>query len=150
MNIIEGQTPLRVEKAKMQKLADIEIAVIHHTGIPLDQEQTGFFVHVKKLSEGFDYLPYHYIIRQDGTVEKTVPRSVSVPPGKCISIALAGDFEKELPFAEQIRSLKLLLKMLNERFKFKRVVPAYKVIKGTSSPGKNLMPALENNKILRY
>jgi len=103
---------------------NIKFLILHHTATPRD------FTTISMLRQRFliafkeKYIGYHYVILGDGSSEKTRPLDMigrhclaDSMNTKSIGIALAGNFERELPNELQILKLKSLLSYLCREYK---------------------------------
>lgn len=98
-------------------------------------------IHNMHLHNGWSGIGYHYYIRQDGTVYKGRPDNIN--GAHCqgnninsIGICLEGDFRKEKPTTEQLKSMRELVgelkakypsikRVFNHRDLFKTLCPVY-------------------------
>ncbi|SHG60645.1 N-acetylmuramoyl-L-alanine amidase [Thermosyntropha lipolytica DSM 11003] len=113
--------------------------IIHHTATPGDVAAET--VHTWHLNQGWAGIGYHYLIRQDGTVERGRPENVigahAGPEGNSdsIGIALAGNFEIVRPTEKQMEALVWLIRDLIKRYGELQIIGHRDVI-ATSCPGK--------------
>lgn len=90
--------------------------VIHHVGIP-DGDVSSSRIHQAHLGNGWQGIGYHYVIRQDGTIERGRPLATIGAHAyranfHTVGINLSGNFDIETPTGEQIDALVNLLTFL--------------------------------------
>lgn len=90
--------------------------IIHHVGVP-DGDTSAEAIHSAHLSNGWAGIGYHYVIRQDGTIERgrplvTVGAHAYMNNIYTVGVCLSGNFEDEYPTDAQIDSLVELLASL--------------------------------------
>lgn len=113
--------------------------VIHHTAT--NGDVSAETVHSWHLAKGWAGIGYHYLVRQDGTIERGRPENVigahAGPEGNTdgIGIALAGNFEEEKPGEKQIESLVELVKDILKRYGDLQIM-GHRDVMSTSCPGK--------------
>lgn len=110
---------------------NIKYLIVHHTAVSRKKNSNQFTAvkqyHIKK---GWGDIGYHYFIEPNGTVKKgradhitgahTIGRNHD-----SLGIALAGNFDEELPTPQQEEALRTLLQQLSVKYNVptKRVVP---------------------------
>lgn len=125
--------------------------IIHHTAT--DGDVSAQTVHGWHLNQGWAGIGYHYLIRQDGTIERGRPENVigahAGPEGNTdgIGIALAGNFEVEKPSEKQIESLVELIKDILKRYGDLQII-GHRDVMPTSCPGK-LFPLEEVREMVK-
>ncbi len=124
--------------------------VIHHVGVPAG-DTSAERIHWAHISNGWNGIGYHYVIRQDGTIERgrplpTVGAHAYAFNESTVGICLSGSFEWEFPSYAQLESLTELLVSLCRIYGLK---PNADTITGhrdmnfdTACPGRNLYPML--------
>ena len=127
------------------------ILVIHHTADAGNDIQSPIIERAHKAA-GYkkgtfgNHTAYHYIVGRDGTVkqlhslhERTGATRNAESNAKSISIVVAGNFQDEKVNPEQKEALSALVKKLNARFAFTRII-GHRDVEGspTQCPGENL------------
>lgn len=119
-------------------LSLISTLVIHRQNVGSTSEELAKFFLDRKLGTG-GCMPYHFIVRKDGTIEQAVPLRI-VAPGAVklnrsgVQIALHGDFRKAPPTEEQFNATVMLCATLQHAFN------AHSIVEHTSVPGTTLTP----------
>lgn len=119
--------------------------VIHHSA-SLDVSAAD--IHAWHLNRGWAGIGYHYVIRQDGTIERGRPEGIRgahawkdekhEANSDGIGICITGNFENSLPTPQQIDSLVWLIKDIRARYgKSNLPVIGHKDVMPTACPGKN-------------
>lgn len=122
--------------------------VIHHTAT--DKDVSAETVHSWHLNKGWSGIGYHYLIRQDGMIERGRPETTmgahAGPEGNAdgIGIALAGNFEIEKPTEKQMESVVYLIKDIIKRYGDLEII-GHRDVMTTACPGK-LFPIEEVRK----
>jgi len=114
-----------------------ERIVIHHSASP---DISAVTIHAWHLSRGWAGIGYHYVIRANGDIERGRPewaRGAHAPPANSdsIGICLTGNFEIDIPSADQIDALVGLIKDINTRYKKNLSVIGHKDVMATLCPG---------------
>lgn len=120
--------------------------VVHHVGVP-DGDVSSSHIHRAHIGNGWQGIGYHYVIRQDGTIERGRPLATIGAHAyrgnyHTVGINLSGNFDRERPTGEQIDSLIRLLAFLCRHY---RLTPGEATIVGhrdvnydTACPGYHL------------
>ena len=120
--------------------------VLHHVGVP-DGDVSSSRIHQAHIGNGWQGIGYHYVIRQDGTIERGRPLATIGAHAyrgnyHTVGINLSGNFDEEIPTGEQIDSLIHLLTFLCRHY---HLTPNEYTIVGhrdvnydTACPGYNL------------
>ncbi|MBO8158483.1 peptidoglycan recognition family protein [Thermosyntropha sp.] len=122
--------------------------IIHHTATNGDVPAET--VHNWHLSREWSGIGYHYLVRQDGTIERGRPENTigahagSEANKDSIGIAVAGNFEIEKPDERQIEALVALIKNIIKRYGNLEIL-GHRDIMPTVCPGK-LFPLEEVRK----
>jgi len=128
--------------------------MIHHTAVSYKKNPDQFTANNRyhknkwnfKSTLGF-YLGYNYEINRDGYIrnaradgERTAAcKENNLNDGRCIHIALDGNFEIERPAPHEIYALRDLLRTLASRYNIKREnIYFHKQFSKTKCPGKNM------------
>ena len=124
--------------------------VIHHVGVPAG-DISAERIHRAHIGNGWNGIGYHYVIRQDGTIERGRPLATVGAHAygfneSTVGINLSGDFEWEVPTYAQMESLTELVTAICRIYRLK---PGEETISGhcdmnydTACPGRNLYPLL--------
>jgi len=124
--------------------------IIHHSASPDVSADT---IHGWHLQRGWSGIGYHFVIRQDGSIETGRPVDMigahAGPEvnGDSIGICLAGNFMEYVPAVQQIQSLIQLVSYLRELYQDKLEVLQHKNVASTECPG-DLFPWPEKNWLL--
>jgi len=124
--------------------------IIHHSASPDVSADT---IHGWHLQQGWSGIGYHFVIRQDGSIEAGRPMDMigahAGPEvnGDSIGICLAGNFMEYVPTDQQIQSLIQLVTYLRETYQAKLEVLQHKDVFSTECPG-DLFPWSEINQAL--
>ncbi|HWP96384.1 MAG TPA: N-acetylmuramoyl-L-alanine amidase [Syntrophomonadaceae bacterium] len=119
--------------------------IVHHSASP---DVSAAAIHGWHLQRGWSGIGYHFVIRQDGSIEAGRPvDSIGAhagPPanGDSIGICLAGNFMEYPPASLQLQSLVQLVAYLQEAYKTDLEVLRHKDVASTECPG-DLFPWLE-------
>lgn len=115
------ETGLQFDENKLAYIdpTAVEMFVVHHAGDGQNADLSAAEVHQMHLNNGWAGCGYHFIIRQDGTIERGRPRAYkgSHCPGansNSLGINVMGDFMIAEPTPEQIVSLVGLLADLHD------------------------------------
>lgn len=123
-----------------------DVIVLHHVGVP-DGDVSSSRIHQAHIGNGWQGIGYHYVIRQDGTIERGRPLATIGAHAyrgnyHTVGINLSGNFDKEMPTGEQMDSLIRLLAFLCRHY---HLTPSEYTIVGhrdvnydTVCPGYNL------------
>lgn len=133
------------QKIMYQRLADINRIVIHHTANKAGND-TAASIHAQHLRQGYAGIGYHFLIRQNGMIEKGRPQSyigahAEGYNSRSLGIALSGNFEAAIPQTAQISALIDLLAMLEYYYPI-QVIQSHCDLNATACPGKNLVKLL--------
>ncbi len=124
--------------------------VIHHVGVP-SGDLSAERIHWAHIGNGWNGIGYHYVIRQDGTIERGRPLATIGAHAygfneSTVGINLSGNFDWEFPSYAQLDALTGLLASLCGIYGLK---PGEATISGhcdmnldTACPGRNLYPLL--------
>lgn len=132
--------PLRFAKNKMayRELSEIDTLIIHHTAISEDVSAEAIDAEHKRI--GWACIGYHYLIHNDGQVEKC--RLNTMIGAHCqgfnsssIGIALGGNFEKEKPSEKQIEALEHLVAALSLAYPQIKRIQGHCHFLATACPG---------------
>jgi N-acetyl-anhydromuramyl-L-alanine amidase AmpD len=113
--------------------------IIHHSAsfdVPASE------IHRWHLERGFSGIGYHYLIRQDGTIEEGRPIYIigahagNEGNSDSIGVCLTGNFENYPPRPAQMESLANLINYLNNCYQTELTVIGHKDIAPTLCPGK--------------
>lgn len=147
---------------------DPTILVIHDTDLSI-AEHPNQLESVNKSHERRGYqkshysglhLAYHYFIGTDGTLvqirsdgERTEHTACGLSLDNCVgekyvndnslSIVVAGAFEREQPTREQVKTLKKLIKKLDNKYHFEKIIP-HRAASPTACPGKHMVEILKD------
>ncbi|MEQ8176514.1 MAG: N-acetylmuramoyl-L-alanine amidase [Syntrophomonadaceae bacterium] len=122
-------------------------AIIHHSASP---DVSAAIIHGWHLQRGWSGIGYHFVIRQDGSIEAGRPADTigahAGPPanGDSIGICLAGNFMEDSPAGQQMQSLIQLIAYLRETYQADLEVLRHKDVASTDCPG-DLFPWPEIN-----
>jgi len=130
--------------------ATSDLIVIHHVGDP-DRDVSAKEIHQWHLGNGWAGIGYHYVIRQDGTIERGRPRTAIGAHAegfnwRSVGINLAGNFEKSKPAAKQIESASQLIAELSNIYDLiptAETVVGHRDLMSTDCPGQNLYDILQ-------
>lgn len=123
-----------------------EVIVIHHVGVP-DGDTSAERIHSAHIYNDWAGIGYHYVIRQDGTIQRgrpliTVGAHSYMHNIYSVGICLSGNFEVEMPTDAQIESL---IELLSSLCRIYSIAPSDHTIVGhldmnrdTGCPGYNL------------
>lgn len=121
--------------------------ILHHSASPDVSTAT---IHGWHLQRGWSGIGYHFVIRQDGSIEEGRPVDTigahAGPPanGDSIGICLAGNFMEYSPAGLQLQSLVQLIAYLRETYQADLEVLRHKDVASTDCPG-DLFPWQEIN-----
>ena len=133
---------------QQRNLSSIDRIIVHHSASPAGKFNVYDFARWHIDPKGYLKSPriaYHFCIEPDGTIYQT-NKLTSIgwhtinANATGIGIVLNGNFETEQPSEAQKKSLKNLIKYLNDKFKKKLPVYGHREIPGnaTACPGRNL------------
>lgn len=126
LKIIDERLEMNSSQLKARPLNKIYLIILHHTaGRGMTVQEINKMHKTKNKWAG---IGYHFYIRQDGSVFKG--RDIKYIGAHCagnnsssIGIALEGDFRKDKPTKEQLKSAKTLVqKLMSENKSIKRVL----------------------------
>lgn len=112
--------------------------IIHHSASP-DVAVTE--IHRWHLERGWSGVGYHFVIRKNGCIEQGRPmNSIGAHAGTAgnsdsIGICLTGNFMKEVPSSEQMKSLVELINYLRSHYNSELIVIQHKDVMPTDCPG---------------
>lgn len=112
--------------------------VVHHTA---GSDHSAAEIHRMHLKRGFAGIGYHYIIRQNGTIEVGREESLrGAHAGKAnadsIGIGLTGNFEKRVPTTAQMDALVWLVGDIRHRLGQQITVVRHRDVAATACPGR--------------
>ncbi|MEN6463048.1 MAG: N-acetylmuramoyl-L-alanine amidase [Syntrophomonas sp.] len=121
--------------------------IIHHSA---SLDVSAATIHGWHLQRGWSGIGYHFVIRQDGSIEAGRPMDTigahAGPPanGDSIGICLTGNFMEYTPAVQQLQSLVQLVAYLRETYQADLEVLRHKDVASTECPG-DLFPWPEIN-----
>lgn len=124
--------------------------IIHHSASPDISANT---IHGWHLQRGWSGIGYHYLIRQNGSIEAGRPLEMigaHADPevnSDSIGICLTGNFMDHAPTSQQIAALIQLVSWLRELYQVNLEIWQHKDVAATECPGE-LFPWLEFNQAL--
>ncbi len=127
-------------------LSQINQIVVHHSASIGQTAEDYARYHVQ--SKGWPGIGYTFILEIDGTIVQAHPLNVvSYNTGgvntRTIGICLSGDFTKQEPSPQQLKSLKKLIKYLRKTLPQQLAVYGHKDYGTTSCPGPHLYKHLK-------
>lgn len=139
--------------------AKTEGVVIHHSASPNNADWSAEYMHKMHQGQGWNGIGYHYVVRQDGTVERGRDEGAmgahakrdetatsSLGNQNAIGINLTGDFSGQYsPSAGQIDSAKKLIGGLSKKYNFpidRQHIVGHREVSNTACPGDNLYAML--------
>lgn len=139
MNIHRPQLVFNTKEMLRRSTQYIVLIILHHRAGDGDIES----IHKQHINRGWAGIGYHYYIRKDGEVYTGRPIEfigAHCPNNnqKSIGICLEGDFRKEQPTDEQLKSCKELVEMLRQRIPSIKRVLNHSDLYATQCPVVNL------------
>jgi hypothetical protein len=124
-----------------RSLDQINKIIVHHSASIGQTAEDYARYHV--MSKGWAGLAYTFVIERPGTIIQGnlltwITNNTSGQNTSSISICLSGDFTKEEPSSEQLKSLKKLINYLRKVLPQRLEVSGHKDFGTTSCPGPNL------------
>ncbi len=130
--------------------------IIHHSASP---DVSALDIHHWHLNRGWSGIGYHYVIRENGTIEEGRPlRTIGAHAGpkvnhNSIGICLTGNFNNHYPTDDQIFALVELINWLKDYYGSDLEVLKHKDVGATSCPGdlfpwEELIEKLKGKKVL--
>lgn len=128
---------------------DTKAIVIHHVGVPAGDTPAAA-IHKAHLANGWAGIGYHYVVRQDGTIERGRPLPVVGAHAQghnydTIGINVAGNFDRERPTPAQITALEDLIAALCRIYGIEpgvTTIEGHRDVNATACPGRNLYALL--------
>ena len=136
--------------------------VVHHIGMPNDDDVAAETVHEWHLNQGWAGIGYHFLIRKDGTIEEgrplgTIGAHVYGENNHTVGINLAGNFEIGTPTEAQKSSAAHLIASLCTIYqldpRWQGTVKGHRDLNATACPGRYLyaqMPDIVQQARLYY
>ena len=125
--------------------------VVHHIGMPNDDDVAAATVHEWHLNQGWAGIGYHFLIRKDGTIEEgrplgTIGAHVYGENNHTVGINLAGNFEIGAPTEAQKSSAAHLIASLCTIYqldpRWQGTVKGHRDLNATACPGRYLYAQL--------
>lgn len=147
MQVIE--TGLSFEKQLIRRRKTTRI-IVHHTA---GGDVPAANIHAGHLRRGWSGFGYHYMIRQNGAIERGRPEHTrgahaGAANVDSIGIALTGNFERTTPAQAQMDALVWLIGNIRQRHNADLPVIGHSAVMATACPGK-LFPWSELHQRLR-
>ena len=144
-------TGLEIDHNRLETRRKTDMAVVHHTGNPWDDDLSAAEIDASHKGQGWTCIGYHYVIRKDGTVEQgrphwTIGAHASGENYHTIGIHICGNFEIGEPTDEQIESLAMLLANLCTDYGLsidRDHVVGHRELMSTACPGRNLYEMMD-------
>lgn len=144
-------TGLEIDHNRLETRRKTDMAVVHHTGNPWDDDLSAAEIDASHKAQGWTCIGYHYVIRKDGTVEQgrphwTVGAHAYGENSHTIGIHVCGNFEIGEPTDGQIESLAMLLANLCTDYGLpidRDHVVGHRELMSTACPGKNLYEMMD-------
>ena len=134
------------KKYGTRRLDQINQVVVHHSASIGQTAEDYARYHVR--SKGWAGIGYTFVLEVDGTIVQAHPLNVvsyntAGVNTRTIGICLSGDFTKQEPSFQQLKSLKRLIKHLRKTLPQRLAVYGHKDYGTTSCPGPNLYKHLK-------
>ena len=144
-------TGLEIDHNRLETRRKTDMAVVHHTGNPWDDDLSAAEIDASHKAKGWTCIGYHYVIRKDGTVEQgrphwTVGAHAYGHNSHTIGIHVCGNFEEAEPTDEQIESLAMLLANLCTDYGLpidRDHIVGHRELMSTACPGENLFAQMD-------
>ena len=144
-------TGLEIDHNRLETRRKTDMAVVHHTGNPWDDDLSAAEIDASHKAQGWTCIGYHYVIRKDGTVEQgrphwTVGAHAYEHNSHTIGIHVCGNFEEAVPTDEQIESLAMLLANLCTDYGLpidRDHIVGHRELMSTACPGGNLYEMMD-------
>lgn len=144
-------TGLEIDHNRLETRRKTDMAVVHHTGNPWDDDLSAAEIDASHKAKGWTCIGYHYVIRKDGTVEQgrphwTVGAHAYGENSHTIGIHVCGNFEIGEPTSEQIESLAMLLANLCTDYGLpidRDHIVGHRELMATACPGRNLFAQMD-------
>ena len=144
-------TGLEIDHNRLETRRKTDMAVVHHTGNPWDDDLSAAEIDASHKAQGWACIGYHYVIRKDGTVEQgrphwTVGAHAYGENGHTIGIHVCGNFEEAEPTDEQIESLAMLLANVCTDYGLpidRDHIVGHRELMPTACPGRNLYEMMD-------
>ena len=144
-------TGLEIDHNRLETRRKTDMAVVHHTGNPWDDDLSAAEIDASHKAQGWTCIGYHYVIRKDGTVEQgrphwTVGAHAYGHNSHTIGIHVCGNFEIGEPTSEQIESLAMLLANLCTDYGLpidRDHIVGHRELMATACPGRNLYEMMD-------
>lgn len=145
MNVITNNFKFNESKLTQLKYNKVVLIILHHRCGNGDVQS----IHAQHLKNGWAGIGYHYYIRKDGQIYQGRPikyvGSHCAGNNSCsIGVCLEGDFRKEKPTDEQIKSLNELVPHIRKMYKNIKRVLNHKDLYPTACPVINLKALVKN------
>lgn len=132
-----------------RNVSQITQVTIHHSATESGTPSGFANFHIE--SRGWPGIGYHFVIDKKGQIFytnylNTVSYHVQNANTRSIGVCLVGNFDKELPTAEQIASLKFVIAYLNNTLNKKLIITKHNQFATKSCPGKNMDAIVEEIK----
>ena len=127
----------------MQERETTNMVVVHHVG-EITRDVSAAEIHQWHLNQDWAGIGYHFVIRQDGTIERGRPQDMIGAHAQgfnweSIGINVAGDFEQAQPKPEQVESLARLITYLSGDDQYGKLkIVGHRDLMETDCPGQNL------------
>ena len=144
-------TGLEIDHNRLETRRKTDMAVVHHTGNPWDDDLSAAEIDASHKAQGWTCIGYHYVIRKDGTVEQgrphwTVGAHAYGENSHTIGIHVCGNFEEAVPTDAQIESLAMLLANLCTDYGLpidRDHIVGHRELMATACPGRNLFAQMD-------
>lgn len=131
-------TKTNLKFSNLTKRTNTNQIIIHHSA---SADVPAAEIHKWHKNRGFSGIGYHFLIRQDGTIEEGRPlETIGAHAGKegnpdSIGICLTGNFENYPPKPEQITALVELINYLKNYYQKELKIIRHKDVQATACPG---------------
>ena len=139
--------------AELELRTQTDSIVIHHSGTENRKDLSVSEIHKYHRNLGWAGIGYHFVIRQDGTIERgryidTVGAHCYEHNGNTVGICLSGNFNYDQPTKKQLNSAKKLTAWLCQKYHLdphsdSTLLGHRDLILGTNCPGMNLYEDLD-------
>ena len=112
-----------IQPEEYTELSEVRLIIIHHNCLGIEKEDPSA-VEVDEFAKekGLRGIPYHFVIREDGSVERGLPENVvgmhahPINDSNSLGILINGLFDNKFPNAAQQHSFMVLVKELCNKY----------------------------------
>lgn len=112
-----------IQPEEYEELSNVRLIIVHHNCLGIEKEDpSAIEIDEFAKEKGLHGIPFHFVIREDGSVERGLPENVvgshahPINDSSSLGILINGSFDNKFPNAAQQHSFMVLVKDLCDRY----------------------------------